>query len=55
MQQVPQHDRHDRAGCAAAGQAKRLFMLPWVTIAPIGLSELSKLVSETEPAATVCT
>ena len=32
----------------AAGLAKRLFTLPWLTVPPIGLAELSKLVSKPE-------
>jgi arsenite-transporting ATPase len=28
----------------AAGLAKRLFTLPWLTVPPIGFAELSKLV-----------
>ncbi|MGP1629623.1 MAG: ArsA-related P-loop ATPase, partial [Giesbergeria sp.] len=31
----------------SVGLAKRLFALPWLTVPPIGLIELSKLVSET--------
>ncbi len=34
----------------AAGLAKRLFSLPWLTVPPIGFAELSKLVSKTSPA-----
>jgi arsenite-transporting ATPase len=34
----------------AAGLAKRLFTLAWLTIPPIGFAELSKLVSKTSPA-----
>jgi arsenite-transporting ATPase len=30
----------------SAGMAKRLFALPWLTVPPIGLGELSKLVRE---------
>ena len=32
----------------AAGLSKRLFTLPWLTVPPIGLAELSKLVSKPE-------
>ena len=32
----------------AAGLAKRLFTLPWLTVPPIGLAELSKLVGQRE-------
>lgn len=32
----------------AAGLAKRLFTLPWLTVPPIGLAELSKLVGQPE-------
>ena len=32
----------------AAGLTKRLFTLPWLTVPPIGLAELSKLVSKPE-------
>ena len=35
----------------SAGLAKRLFTLPWLTVPPIGLVELSKLASKTAPAA----
>ena len=35
----------------SAGLAKRLFTLPWLTVPPIGFIELSKLASETAPAA----
>ncbi len=35
----------------SAGLAKRLFTLPWLTVAPIGIIELSKLARETAPAA----
>jgi arsenite/tail-anchored protein-transporting ATPase len=34
----------------AGGLAKRLFTLPWLTVPPIGFTELSKLVSATAPA-----
>ncbi len=34
----------------AGGLAKRLFTLPWLTVPPIGFTELSKLVSATGPA-----
>jgi arsenite-transporting ATPase len=30
----------------SAGMAQRLFALPWLTVPPIGLGELSKLVSD---------
>jgi arsenite-transporting ATPase len=30
----------------AAGLAKRSFTLPWLTVPPIGVAELSKLVAE---------
>ncbi len=33
-----------------AGLAQRMFILPWLTIPPIGSAELSKLVSRTPPA-----
>ncbi len=33
----------------AAGLARRVFMLPWLIHPPIGLAELSKLVSQTSP------
>jgi arsenite-transporting ATPase len=35
----------------SGGLAKRLFTLPWLTVPPIGLVELFKLTSKTEPAA----
>jgi arsenite-transporting ATPase len=35
----------------AAGLAKHIFALPWLTVPPIGFSELSKLVSTAMPAA----
>jgi arsenite-transporting ATPase len=35
----------------SAGLAKRLFALPWLTVPPIGLGELSSLVSAPLPAA----
>lgn len=34
----------------AGGLAKQLFTLPWLTVPPIGFTELSKLVSATAPA-----
>lgn len=34
----------------SGGLAKRLFTLPWLTVPPIGFTELSKLVSATAPA-----
>jgi len=37
----------------SAGLAKRLFALPWLTVPPIGLGALSKLVSNPLPTATV--
>ncbi|MBK7063205.1 MAG: arsenical pump-driving ATPase [Rubrivivax sp.] len=33
----------------SAGLARRLFTLPWLTVPPIGFTELSKLVSDTAP------
>jgi len=30
----------------AAGLAKRMFTLPWLTVPPIGFAELSKLISK---------
>jgi len=39
----------------SAGLAKRVFTLPWLTVPPIGLVELSKLARETGPAAAACT
>jgi arsenite-transporting ATPase len=39
----------------SAGLAKRLFTLPWLTVPPIGFTELSKLVSGTRKAATAQT
>ena len=35
----------------AAGLTKRIFTLPWLTVPPVGFSELSELVSKTAPAA----
>ena len=37
----------------SAGLAQRLYALPWLSVPPIGLGELSKLVCVTAPAATV--
>ena len=37
----------------SAGLARRLYALPWLTVPPIGLGELSKLVCTPAPAATV--
>jgi arsenite/tail-anchored protein-transporting ATPase len=39
----------------SAGLTQRLYALPWLSVPPIGLSELSKLVCVTAPAATVAT
>jgi arsenite-transporting ATPase len=38
---------------AIRGLASRLFALPWLTVPPIGLGELSKLVSDPLPTAAV--
>jgi arsenite-transporting ATPase len=35
----------------AAGLAKRIFTLAWLTVPPIGYAELSKLVGKPLPAA----
>ena len=35
----------------SSGLAQRLYSLPWLSVPPIGLSELSKLVRAPEPAA----
>jgi arsenite/tail-anchored protein-transporting ATPase len=40
-------------GRMAAGLAKRIFTLPWLTVPPIGFAELSKLVVRPSSAATV--
>ena len=37
----------------SAGMAQRLYMLPWLTVPPIGFDELSKLVGAPEAAVTV--
>jgi arsenite-transporting ATPase len=34
----------------AAGLAKRIFTLAWLTVPPIGFAELSKLVAKPSPA-----
>jgi arsenite-transporting ATPase len=33
----------------ASGLAKRIFTVPWLTVPPIGLAELSKLAGESSP------
>ena len=38
----------------AAGLARRMFALPWLTVPPIGLAELSKLVGKQAAPATAC-
>ena len=37
----------------AAGLARRVFTLAWLTVPPIGFSELSKLVSKPSPTAAI--
>jgi arsenite-transporting ATPase len=39
----------------AAGLAKRVFTIPWLTVPPIGFAELSRLVSKPSRAAPIRT
>ena len=52
---VPDDDWHEpaRLNRLSAGLAKRLFILPWLPVPPIGFVELSKLASARERIAAV--